>query len=134
LVNKKKTKKKQQKKNRRNTNKTNKMNDFTKLSSSSPKHRLDSRVTLITANCRDYDNKCKLERYQRQLEQEYLASEKNMKRIQKWQLRVEKNNIIKSQCSLSQEQLTPSVDEWLSDKKLRARRHSMLHRTQQINK
>jgi len=54
------------------------------MQSSSNKHRMDSRVTVISANCRDFDNKIKMDIYQRRTELEYLEIEKNLKRINKW--------------------------------------------------
>ena len=45
---------------------------------------MDSRVTVISANCRDFDNKIKMDIYQRRTELEYLEIEKNLKRINKW--------------------------------------------------
>lgn len=88
--------------------------------------RSQIQVTVLTANGRDFENRCKLDIHQKKMELEYLATEKNLKRINKWQLRAEKNNIIKTQLLvLDPSQLTPTVDEWLNKTK---RRHSMIQR------
>lgn len=41
------------------------MNEFKKMNSSLKKNRLDSKVTLIYANGRDYDQKCKQKIHQK---------------------------------------------------------------------
>ncbi len=100
------------------------MNNFTKLSSSSSQQRLNSHVTVVTANSRDIDCKFKLEIYQRKMSQELTNIENKLKRMQKWNHRADKNNIIKQiynnnsnnkskNESANKEQLTPSVEEWL---------------------
>ncbi len=90
------------------------MNEFSKLCSSSSNQRLNSYITVVAANCRTFDHRVKLEIHQRRLSQHLTATEKNLKRIQKWNFRAEKNNIMKDICQNKyNEQLTPSVDEWL---------------------
>lgn len=41
------------------------MNEFAKLSSSSPAQRLNSRITIVYANCRDFDHRERLENLSR---------------------------------------------------------------------
>jgi hypothetical protein len=104
-----------------------KMNDFSKLCSSSSNQRLNSHITVVAANCRTFDHRVKLEIHQRRLTQHFTATEKNLRRIQKWDFRAEKNKIMKDIAqNRSNEQLTPSVDEWLKMNKNEKRRNSIL--------
>ena len=41
------------------------MNDFAKLSLSSPTQRLNSSITVLSANCRDFDHREKFEKLSR---------------------------------------------------------------------
>lgn len=99
------------------------MDEFTKLSSSSPRQRLTSRITIVSANCRDYDHKEKLSLYERKMTKEYLENEKKLKQAQKWKTKVEKNLMLKdifnttqstTNTNSTQSFLSPSVDEWLN--------------------
>ena len=104
------------------------MNDFAKLSSSSSKQRLNSHITVLSANCRTFDHRVKLEIHQRRMSQDFMATEKNLKRVQKWNLRAEKNNVMKDlyQNVSMKEQLTPSVDDWLKMNKNEKLRNSII--------
>lgn len=116
------------------------MNEFAKLSSFSSSHRLNTQITLTKANCRDLDHKEKLELFERKLSIEYSDKEKKLKRSQKWNHRAEKNLIYKqiynktmpfgkTVDNLFDENLSPSVDEWLemSLKKRNASNSSAKH-------
>ena len=95
-----------------------KMNEFAKLSSTSAKQRLNSKITVIYANCRDYDHKEKLATLSRKVVRdneeigrrlpifyghEYnrfftffiLVPERKIKKAQKWNFQAEKNMMIK---------------------------------------
>lgn len=96
------------------------MNEYTKLQSNSPRRRFSREISLIAANCRDFEHKEKLSVLERKLESEIATKEKKLKRSQKWNSRVEKNLILKDIYSsssklnlLNQTPLTPSIDEWL---------------------
>lgn len=104
------------------------MNQFAKLQSSSPTTRLDSQITVISANCRTFDHRIKLEIHQRKLSQDFLNTEKRLKGMQKWNHRVERNKVMKEiyQNTQSTEQLTPSVDDWLKMNKNEKRRNSII--------
>ena len=65
--------------------------------------------------------------------QELDNTEKQLKRVQKWNFRAEKNNVIKeiynnnNNTNVSMKgQLTPSVDEWLKMNKNEKRRNSIV--------
>jgi hypothetical protein len=110
------------------------MNDFAKLQSSSPATRLDSHITVISANCRTFDHRVKLEIHQRKLTHEFLNEEKKLKGTQKWNHRVERNKVMKEiyQNTQSTEHLTPSVDEWLKMNKNEKRRNSVIVKRNQV--
>ena len=108
------------------------MNKYAKLQSEPPPRRLAGEINLIAANSRDLDKKEKLCVLERKLEQEIAVKEKKLKRSQKWDLRVEKNLILKDIYSSSSKlnlvnhtPLTPSIDEWL---KMSHRRKSTLQK------
>ncbi|CAF0790365.1 unnamed protein product [Brachionus calyciflorus] len=92
------------------------MNEYSNLQSSSPRRRLSCDITVIGANCRDFDQKEKLTVLERKLEHENAVKEKKLKRSQKWDTRVEKNLIIKDiySSAANYQPLSPSIDEWLN--------------------
>lgn len=114
------------------------MNEYTNFQSNSPRRRLSGEISLIGANCRDFEHKEKLNVLERKLEREIAIKEKKLKRSQKWDSRVEKNLILKEIYSSSsklhlvnQPPLSPSIDEWLQ---MSHRKKSAIAASSQKNK
>lgn len=81
----------------------------------SSKRRSSDTVTLSKTVSREYDRLTKLQAETRKVRQEQSIEDK--RRADKWETRVEKNNILKN--ASSNAKLSPSIDEWLDKSKQR---------------